>query len=185
MNNRFYGNNKYKKPDNNQPRINFQVRAHTVRLIQEGRQLGIFPIEQARKIASDAGLDLVEIAAQAQPPVCEIKDFGKWKFEEKIREKDNARRQRETQVELKEIRLRPGIADHDVETKIGQARKFIEEGKKVQFNLQFKGHREMSHRENGFAVIDKVIAGLVEVGTVEKAPKLEGNRITCRLSPKE
>lgn len=181
--NRFYDRNKYKKDSS--PRVNFQIRAITVRVVQEGRQLGIFPIDQARKLAMDANLDLVEIVPTAHPPVCEIKDFGKWKFEERIKEKETARKQRDSQVELKEIRLRPGIADHDVETKVGQARKFIEEGKKVQFNLQFKGHREMSHRENGFAVIEKVIAGLEEVGIVERAPKLEGNRITCRLCPKE
>lgn len=185
MNNRFYDRNKFSKKSDNQPRLNFQIRALTVRLVQEGRPLGIFPIDQARKLAADVGLDLVEIAAGAQPPVCEIKDFGKWKFEEKIKEKEAARKQRDAQGEVKEIRLRPGIADHDVDTKVGQAKKFIEEGKRVQFNLQFKGQREMSHKECGFAVIDRVIAGLVEVGTVEKAPKLEGNRIICRLSPKE
>jgi len=85
---------------------------------------------------------------------------------------------------LKQLRLRPGIADHDTDTKINQAKKFLEEGCRVQFNLQFKGQREMSHREQGFAVMKKVVETLASVCVVEKAPKMEGNRITCCLAPK-
>jgi translation initiation factor IF-3 len=174
---------RYNKNDSQQ-RINFGIRALTVRVIHESKQLGIMPIDQARKLAQEAGLDLVEIVSHSNPPVCEIKDFGKWKFEEKIKAKENARKQRESQTVLKEIRLRPTITDHDVDTKVAQAKRFIEEGKKVQFNLQFKGHREMANRDNGFLVMNKVIAALAEFGVVEKTPKMEGNRIICCISPK-
>lgn len=166
-------------------RLNLNIRAANVRLIHEGKQLGVVSIEQARKLAQEAGLDLVEIVPQANPPVCEIKDYGKWKFEEKIKAKENARKQRESQIILKEIRLRPLIGEHDIETKIAQAKKFIEEGKKVQFNLQFKGHRELANRDNGFMVINRVVTALEMVGVIEKAPKMEGNRIICCISPKE
>lgn len=185
----FYNRNKFNKfggKKNEYPtRINFNIKVPQVRVVQDGKQLGIMRTDDARRIAQEAGLDLVEIVPNAQPPVCEIKDYGKWKFEEKIKQKESARKQRESQIQMKEIRLRPGIAGHDVETKVTQARKFIEEGKVVQLNLQFRGHRELSHKEQGFAVINKIIAELAGVSAVEKAPKMEGNRITCRLTPKE
>ena len=186
QNNGFY-NRKFGGPNkkNEYPtRINFNIRVPNVRVVQEGQQLGIMPTDQARQRAMDAGLDLVEIVPNAQPPVCEIVDYGKRKFEEKIKQKESAKKQRESQVQLKEIRLRPGIGTHDVETKVNQAKGFLAEGKNVQFNLQFKGHREMSHKEQGFSVINKIVADLAGVCAVEKAPKMEGNRITCRLTPK-
>lgn len=180
-----YGRNK-PKPNRNEnfTRINWQIKAQTVRLVQEGNQLGVMPIDQARRLATEAGLDLVEIAPNAKPPVCEIKDYGKFLYEEKIKQKENARRQRESKVEIKELRLRPGIAQHDVDTKVSQARKFIEEGKKVQFNLQFKGFREISHKDNGFIIVNNIVKSLSEVADVEKEPKFEGNKIICRLTPK-
>lgn len=165
-------------------RVNFQIRVPTVRVVKDGEQLGVMSIDNARKLAHESDLDLVEIVPNGQPPVCEIKDYGKWKFEEKIKLKDSARRQRAAQVELKQIRLRPGIAGHDVETKMLQAKKFIEEGKSVQLNLQFRGHREMSHKEQGFAIIDKMVTDLANFCAVEKAPRIEGNKIICRLNPK-
>lgn len=166
-----------------QIRLNFLIKAPSVRVVQNGKQLGIMPINQARQIAEEAGLDLVEIVPNAKPPVCEIKDYNKWKYEEKIREKENERKQRESQIHLKEIRLRPTIANADVETKIKQAKGFLEDGMNVQFNLQFKGQRELSHKEQGFIVINKIIADLEKLGTPERSPKFEGNRIICKLIP--
>lgn len=182
----FYNRNKFGNNKKNEylTRINFNIRVPSVRVVQDGQQLGIMPTDKARQIAQEAGLDLVEIVPHAQPPVCEIMDYGKRKFEEKIKAKEAARKQRESEIQLKEIRLRPGIAEGDIDTKVAQAKGFLAEGKNVQFNLQFKGHREMSHKEQGFAVINKVVSDLAGVCVVEKAPKLEGNRITCRLIPK-
>ena len=165
-------------------RINWQIKAYRVRVVREEEQLGIMATDEARKVAQENGLDLVEIAPNANPPVCRIMDFGRFKFEQKIKKKELEKKQRESQIQLKQLRLRPGIADHDTDTKINQARKFLAEGCKVQFNLQFKGQREMSHKDQGFIVIKRVIDSLNSVAVVEKAPRLEGNKITCCLSPK-
>ncbi len=185
----FYPRNKFEKFPNKKnecpTRLNFQIRVPQVRVVQEGRQLGIMSTDDARKLSQEAGLDLVEIVPNAQPPVCEIKDYGKWRFDEKIKAKESARKQRESQVQLKEIRLRPGIGPGDVETKMNQAKEFLSEGKCVQLNLQFRGHRELSNREQGFNVVNKMVADLSPVAVVDKPPKMEGNRITCRLTPKE
>lgn len=163
-------------------RTNFQIRASVVRLTQDGRQLGVVPIDAARKMAQEQGLDLVETVPNAHPPVCAIMDFGKFKFDQKIREKENRRRQRETTVQIKELRLRPGISDHDIITKINQARRFLEEGKKVQIVLSFK-NRELSHKEVGFRVINKFIEEVKNIANVESAPRMEGSKLLCRLTP--
>lgn len=165
-------------------RVNFHIKVPQVRVIKGEEQLGVMPTEQARKMAMDEGLDLVEIVPNSRPPVCKIMDYGRFKYEHKIKLKEAAKRQRETQVELKEIRLRPSIADHDADVKIGQAKKFLSEGCRVQFNLQFKGHREMSHKERGFQVIQKVVSALDSCASVDKQPSMEGNRIICIFSPK-
>lgn len=167
-----------------QHRVNYQIKVPQVRVVREEEQLGVMSTEQARKLAVEEGMDLVEIAPSAKPPVCRIMDYGRYKYEQKIKLKENAKRQREAQVQLKEIRLRPCIADHDTEVKINQAKKFIEEGCRVQFNLQFKGHREMSHKEQGFQVIQKIVNALESFATLEKTPCMEGNRIVCFFTPK-
>lgn len=164
-------------------RINWQIRVPQVRVVREEEQLGVMPTDQARRLAQDEGLDLVEIAPTARPPVCRIMDYGRFRYEQQVKKKESAKKQRESQVQLKELRLRPGIADHDTDTKIGQAKKFLEEGMRVQFNLQFRGQRELSHKEQGFRVMTKITETLKEICVVEKAPKMEGNRITCLLAP--
>jgi translation initiation factor IF-3 len=183
---KFYGNNNRdevrRNPDEN--RINWQIRVSQVRVVKDEKQLGIMSTDAARKIAQDEGLDLVEVAPQARPPVCRIMDYGRFKYEEKLKKKENAKKQRESQVQLKELRLRPGISEHDTDTKINQAKKFLEEGYRVQFKLQFKGQREMAHKDQGFVVMKRVIEVLDSVCVVEKSPKIEGNRITCCLAPK-
>lgn len=165
-------------------RVNWQIKAYRVRVVREEEQLGVMSSDDARKIAQEDGLDLVEIAPQANPPVCRIMDYGKFKFEQKIKKKECEKKQRESQVQLKQLRLRPGIADHDTDVKINQAKKFLTEGCKVQFNLQFKGKREMSHKDQGFNVMKKVLESLNSMCIVENAPRLEGNKITCCLAPK-
>ena len=136
-----------------QNRVNWQIRVPQVRVVRDEEQLGVMPTDAARKMAMDDGLDLVEIAPTAKPPVCRIMDYGRFKYEQNIKKKEAAKKQRESQVQLKEIRLRPAIQDHDIETKINQAKKFIEEGCRVQFNLQFKGYRELNHKDQGFTVM--------------------------------
>ena len=175
------GSNKERENEN---RVNWQIKAFRVRVVREEEQLGIMSSDEARKIAQEDGLDLVEIAPQANPPVCRIMDYGKFKFEQKIKKKESDKKQRESQIQLKQLRLRPGIADHDTDTKINQAKKFLAEGCRVQFNLQFKGQREMSHKDQGFTVMKKVVESLNSICVVEKAPRLEGNKITCCLAPK-
>lgn len=165
-------------------RVNYQIRVPQVRVIKDEHQLGVMSTDQARKLAQEEGLDLVEVAPDARPPVCKIMDYGRFKFEQKVKKKEAQKRQRESQVQLKEIRLRPGIADNDVDTKINQAKKFLEDGCKVQFNLQFRGQRELSHKDQGFAVMNKVVQTLNDLAVVDRAPKMEGNKLICCLSPK-
>lgn len=169
----------------NEHRINWQIKVPQVRVVRDEEQLGIMSTDQARKIAQENGMDLVEISPMAKPPVCRIMDYNKYKYEQKIKQKEQAKKQRESEVQLKELRLRPCIAEHDVVTKINHAIKFLEEGDKVQFTLQFKGQREMSHKEKGFLVMQKIVETLTEHGELEKMPKLEGNRITCCFGPKK
>jgi translation initiation factor IF-3 len=111
-------------------------------------------------------------------------DYGRYKYEQNVKKKENAKKQRESQIQVKELRLRPSIADNDIDTKINQAKKFLEDGFKVQFNLQFRGQREMSHKEQGYAVMRRVTAILEAIAVIEKPPLLEGNKITCFFSPK-
>lgn len=179
---RFFKERDERREDEN--RVNWQIRVPQVRVVREEEQLGVMSTDEARRIAQDQGLDLVEIAPAARPPVCRIMDYGRFKYEQNIKKKEQAKKQRESQVQLKELRLRPGIAEHDTDTKINHAKKFLSEGHRVQFNLQFRGQREMSHKDQGFAVMKRVVEHLEEFCTVEKPPKLEGNRIICCLSPK-
>jgi translation initiation factor IF-3 len=165
-------------------RLNWQIRVPQVRVIKDEEQLGIMPTDQARKLAMDNGLDLVEIVPNAKPPVCRIMDYGRYKYDQNIKKKETAKKQRESQVELKEIRLRPAIAEHDIETKVNHAKNFLSENCRVQFNLQFRGQREMGHREQGFAVLKKIMACLENESIVEKKPAMEGNRIICIFAPK-
>lgn len=176
--------NKYgQAQDKKFTRVNFQIRVPNVRVVQDGKQLGVMPTDKARLLAQDAGLDLVEVAPHAQPPVCHIIEYDKYRYQQKQREKDQNRKQKEAATEMKELRLRPGIQDHDIETKVGAAKKFLEEGKKVQFNLQFK-NREITHKDEGFRVMDKIVKSLADVASVERAPRLEGFRLVLRLEPK-
>lgn len=180
----FFGGRDGGRQNEDENRINFQIRVPQVRVVKDEEQLGVMPTDEARRLAQDDGLDLVEIAPQARPPVCRIMDYGRFRYEEKAKKKESAKKQRESQVQLKQLRLRPGIAEHDTDNKIVQAKKFLEDGNRVQFNLQFKGQREMSHKDQGFVVMNRVTQALELFCIVEKAPKLEGNRITCCLAPK-
>lgn len=164
-------------------RINWQIKTFQVRVIKGDEQLGVMSVDAARKIAQDENLDLVEIVPTAKPPVCRIMDYGKFKYEQQVKQKAIAKKRRETEIQLKEIRLRPGIGSHDADVKTNQAKKFLEDGMKVLFVLQFKGQRELSHKEEGFKVIQKVLDSLKSLCVVEKSPRCDGNRISVCLSP--
>ena len=177
-------NNNFKKENQTKElRINWQIKSPMVRVSKGTEQLGIMTGDQARKLAEEAGQDLIEIVPTAKPPVCQITDYGKYKYELRAKEKEIAKKQRESQVVIKELRLRPGIHEHDIETKLNQAKKFLSEGIKVQFNLEFHGKRELSHKEQGFSTITKVIENLKDFGIVEKFPKMDGKKIICSLAP--
>ncbi len=135
---------------------------------------------QALESARAANLDLVEVAPLERPPVCKIMDFGKFKFTQKQKAKDKTKTH---QQKLKEIRLRPKTGDHDIETKINQARKFLEHKDKVLVYVVFKG-REMQHIEEGRRIIEQVVQKLVDLAKIEKAPSMEGKRMSAMLAPK-
>ena len=147
----------------------------------DGTQLGIMSLEQALTLAEQRNLDLVKIAPQAKPPVCKIIDYGKYRFEQSKREKEQRKNQHV--VEIKEVRLSLNIDTHDFETKRNQAVKFIAGGNKVKASIRFRG-REMGHPELGREVMDRFAEAMAEVANVEKAPKLEGRTMLMFLTPK-
>lgn len=181
-NNQFYRRG-YKPYENkNYTRINFGIKAPNVRVVQDGKQLGVFPIDAARRLAQDAGLDLVEIVPNGNPPVCSITDFDKYRYEQKQKEKDAKKNQK--QIEIKEIRLRPCTQLHDIETKSNNVIRFLEDGKKVVVTVEYR-KREISHKEEGFKIINALIEKIKDHATIEMMPRMEGNRLVCRLSPKK
>jgi translation initiation factor IF-3 len=161
-------------------RVNEQIRISPIRLIgAAGEQLGVVPTSQALEMAREANLDLVEVAAQERPPVCKILDFGKFRYQQTHKQKKTKTHQQK----LKEIRLRPKTGDHDVDTKINQARKFLEHKDKVLIYVMYKG-RELQHIEEGKRVLQGMLEKLIDLAKVEKAPSMEGKRMSTMLAPK-
>lgn len=164
------------------PRLNHRIRVPEVRLIDaEGNQMGIVETRQALAMAQEAGLDLVEVAAQAQPPVCKILDYGKYKYEQAKKTKEAKKKAHN--VDVKGIRMRYGTEEHDLQYRVDNARKFLEEGDKVQVTLIFRG-REVSHPEIGRAQLEKLTQAVSDIAVVERPPVMEGKRMTVLLSPK-
>jgi translation initiation factor IF-3 len=164
------------------PRINERIRIPEIRLIdEEGNQMGIMPTREALTMARERGLDLIEIAPMAQPPVCRIMDFGKHKYEE-AKKKREAQKKSKT-VEIKGVRMRPMTDDHDFNVKLRDAQRFLEDGDKVLVTVIFKS-REASHPEFGRAQLQKLAEATSSVAIVEKHPSMEGRRMTMLLSPK-
>ena len=162
--------------------INEQIRDREVRLIgEDGQLVGIMSSRDAYKMAQDAGLDLVKIAPKAQPPVCKIVDYGKYRYEQARKEKEAKKKQKT--MEVKEVRLSPNIDANDLNTKINQARKFLEHGDKVKVSLRFRG-REMAHMNASKHILDDIAENLSDVAVVEKAPKVEGRSIGMVLAEK-
>jgi translation initiation factor IF-3 len=169
-------------PQKDGPRINREIRARDVQLIdQEGRNQGVIAVLDALRQAEEAGLDLVEIVPNANPPVCKILDYGKFRFLEQ--KKAAEARKKQKIVEIKEIKLRPGIDDHDYETKMKAVRRFFEEGDKVKVTLRFRG-REMAHQDIGFRLLERVRNETAAIAKVEAAPSMEGRQMIMVLAPK-
>jgi translation initiation factor IF-3 len=167
-------------PQDRGQRINDQIRISPVRLIGvQGEQLGVVPTAQALDLAREANLDLVEVAAAERPPVCKIMDFGKFRYQQSRK----GQQKKPHQQKLKEIRVRPKTGDHDVETKINQARKFLEHKDKVLLNVLFRG-RELQHIDEGRRIIIHMVEKLTDLAKIEKAPSMEGKRMTAMLAPK-
>jgi translation initiation factor IF-3 len=163
--------------------VNERIRVREVRVIDEdGTQLGIMSPQQALEIARGKGLDLVEIAPQAQPPVCRIINFGKYQYEQKKKQKEAKAKQ--TFITVKEIKFRPGTDEHDYEFKKNNAARILHEGDKVKATVHFRG-REITHKELGAALLERLEKDLAEAGTVEVRPKLEGMNMFIMLAPKK
>jgi translation initiation factor IF-3 len=164
-----------------QTRVNERIRIREVRLIDEqGEQVGVIPTFEALQMARDRGLDLVEVAPNAVPPVCRLMDYGKFRYEQSRKERESRRNQHV--VELKEVRVRPKIDDHDLETKGRQAARFLDGGDKVKLTVLFRG-REMAHPDIGKSLLDQLAEQLREHGTVEQPPRMEGRAMIMFMAP--
>lgn len=162
-------------------RINEKIRAREVRVIGEkGEQLGIMPLSQALQMARERDSDLVEVAPTANPPVCRVFDYGKFRYEQAKKEREARRRQKA--VLLRQVRFRPKTDEHDIESKIRLVRKLIDEGNKVKVNVIFRG-REITHPEIGKNLLERVARSLEGMVTLEKAPTIEGRNMTAILAP--
>lgn len=148
----------------------------------EGRQLGVVPTHEAKKMSEDSGLDLVEVSPEAKPPVCRIMDYGKFKFQ--LSKRKAAAKKKQKQIQIKEIKLRPATEEADYQVKLRSIMKFLENGDKAKVTVRFRG-REMSHPELGMELLQKMIADLVNYGMVEQYPKFEGRQIVMVLGPKK
>lgn len=169
------------KSRGNEPRMNENIHNETIRLIDaEGTMLGIVPVKQGLDMANESGLDLVEISPTAEPPVCKLLDYGKFKYE--AQKKANEARKKQKVVQLKEIKMRPNIDPHDYGIKMKRVVKFIAEGDKVKFSLRFRG-REMSHQELGMKLMQQVKQDLGDTIRVEHEPKLEGRQMIMVVAP--
>jgi translation initiation factor IF-3 len=169
-------------PEKGGPRVNRDIRAVQVQLIDgEGQNRGVVNLADAQRLAEESGLDLVEIVPNASPPVCKILDFGKYRFLEQ--KKSAEQRKRQKIVEIKEIKLRPGIDEHDYEVKMRSVFRFFEEGDKVKVTLRFRG-REMAHQDIGYRLLQKVKSETAEVAKVEAEPLMEGRQMVMVLAPK-
>ena len=166
-----------------QVRLNEDITVPQVRLIgRDGEQVGIVDIEEALKTAQEAEQDLVEVAPQAEPPVCRIMDYGKYIFEE--RKKKQAAKKKQKQVQVKEVKFRPGTDEGDYQVKLRNLVRFLSEGDRVKVTLRFRG-REMAHQDIGRDLLKRVEADLEELGTVEQFPKMEGRQMVMLMAPKQ
>jgi len=166
-----------------QDRRNDQITVPKVRLVDaDGEQVGIVSIEDALSKAADAGLDLVEVAPQADPPVCRIMDYGKHIFEKQKSQQNSRKKQK--QIQVKEVKFRPGTDEGDYKTKLRNLKRFLEDGDKIKVTLRFRG-REMAHQEIGMRLLDRVREELEEMASVEQRPKMEGRQLIMVMAPRK
>lgn len=164
-------------------RVNERIRISPIRLIDdEGEQIGIVSTDEARAMAEERGLDLVEVSPNARPPVCRLMDYGKYKYEQARKAREARKKQHNIQV--KEVKLRPKIEEHDLEFKLRHARRFLEEGDKVKFTLIFRG-REVTHPELGERVLERVREALRDIGGVEAEIARDGRNMTMLMAPRK
>ncbi|WP_425039658.1 translation initiation factor IF-3 [Primorskyibacter sp. S187A] len=163
------------------PRVNDRIRANEIRLIgADGENVGVVTPDRAMDMAEDAGLDLVEISPNANPPVCKIMDFGKFKYEQQKRESEARKKQKI--IEVKEVKFRPNTDTHDYDVKMRNVFKFLENGDKVKVTLRFRG-REMAHQNLGRELLERVAEDIKELGKVENMPKMEGRQMIMMIGP--
>ena len=165
---------------NEATRVNERIRISPVMVVRDGVNLGTMSTAEAMRIAREEGLDLVEIAPNARPPVCRIMDYGKFKYEKNIKEKQQRKNAKSSQP--KEVRLRPVTQDHDLDTKTRAIRGFLEDGHSVQVKIKFQA-REITHKELGFGVVNGILDKLAGVGQFRERPSLMGKWLTCVIEP--
>ena len=164
-----------------EPRLNDAITVRECRLIDfDGNQMGVFPVSQAQRIADEAGLDLVEIAPNATPPVCRIMDYGKFKYDQAIKAKQA--RKKQTKIEIKEMKFRPKIDVGDYTTKKKHVLRFLDAGNKVKITIMFRG-REMAHPEQGLTILERLADDLKDVAVIENQPKMEGRNMHMLIAP--
>ncbi len=162
--------------------MNDEIIADSIRLIgADGEQVGLVSINEGLEMAGESGLDLVEVSPNASPPVCKILDYGKYKYE--AQKKANEARKKQKTIDVKEIKMRPGIEEHDYQVKMRSVRKFLDHGDKVKMTIRFRG-REMAHQDLGMRVLDRVRDDLEEFVKIEQFPKTEGRLMTMVMAPK-
>ncbi|WP_027183961.1 translation initiation factor IF-3 [Desulfovibrio inopinatus] len=162
-------------------RRNNRIRARQVRVIaDDGEQLGILQTQEALRIAQEKGLDLVEVASGAEPPVCRIMDYGKFKYQQQKRQQEA--RKKQTTIQLKEIKVRPKTDEHDYQTKLKHIRRFIEAGDRCKVTVFFRG-REIVHKDRGLTILNRVIEDLKEIAKVDQPPRSEGRTMNMMLAP--
>jgi translation initiation factor IF-3 len=170
-----------RRPENDGPRVNEQIRIPKIRLVDEnGEMVGVVTVQEGLRRAEAAGLDLVEVSPAAEPPVCKILNYGKYKYE--MQKKAAEARKKQKVIEIKEIKIRPGIEQHDYEVKLRAAKKFLENEDKVKVTLRLRG-REMAHIDLALQVLTRFKADLAEVAKVEQEPKMEGKQAIMMLVP--
>jgi translation initiation factor IF-3 len=168
--------------DQEGPRVNNEIDARTIRLIDaDGEMVGVVSLREGLEMAAEVGLDLVEVSPNADPPVCKILDFGKFKYE--VQKKKAEARKKQKVIEVKEVKLRPNIDDNDYDVKMRAMRKFITDGDKVKITLRFRG-REMAHQHLGMALLDRVREALDDLAKVEQLPRMEGRQMVMVMAPR-
>jgi len=162
--------------------INWGIRAQEVRVIDsDGKQAGIMPLKEAMRIAEEQGLDLVEVAPNANPPVCRVMNYGKYKYQQSKRSQEA--RKHQTVIQVKEVKLRPRTEEHDFQFKIRHAKRFLSEGNKVKISILFRG-RELAHPEFGRDMLNRFLEEVKDIMVVEQAPRLEGRNMVMVVAPK-